>query len=128
MGLLAVQALAGCFLVYLVTASYLPNSAWNWLLVPFNPVMPLVFPSLLGRFGGRASKLTGMLCLVCVLILLGWMVFMLFSPHPLTDPAYIVLAGAYALVLAAEFRSRRWPSCAPCRMGTDMGKSLKKEE
>jgi len=99
----AAQALAGCFFVYLVTASHLPNSCWNWLLVPFNPLVPVVAPlvraSLLGRLVGqeRASKLAR----TSALILVGWVAFMLFAPHAKTDPAYIVLAAALAVVYVA---------------------------
>jgi len=92
--LLVAQGLAGCFFVYLVSASHLPNSGWNWLLVPFNPVMPLVMFM-------RARKYA---CAGVALILLGWVAFMLLAPHAKTDPAYLVIAGAFALVFAKELK------------------------
>jgi len=91
--LLVSQALAGCFFVFLVSASHLPNSGWNWLLVPFNPVMPIV--AVMAQYSWCRVR---WLLLVCVLALVGWVVFMLCSPHAKTDPAYIVLAAAYGLL------------------------------
>ena len=97
---LAVQALAGCFFVYLVSASHLPNSAWNWLLVPFNPVMPAL--ACWRRFRAVRWALGAY-----VAALLNWIVMMLFVPHAKTDPAFIVLGGAMALVYAATVGENR---------------------
>ena len=98
---LAVQAAAGCFFVYLVSASHLPNSAWNWLLVPFNPLMPVLV------FWRRMRAVQGVLrfyagALGC------WIGLMLFVPHAKTDPAFIVLAGALAVVYAGLVGDGRW--------------------
>lgn len=98
---LTVQALAGAGFVFLVSASHLPNSAWNWLLVPFNPLMPLLAavarmaPCGGMAFGGEWATLA---MAASAAVLIAWMAYMLLSPHQLTDPAYIVLAGAYALL------------------------------
>jgi len=100
--LLALQFLAGCFFVFLVAASHLPNSCWNWLLVPFNPLMPAV-AAIAARRACAPYQTWGRLVMGgCALALLGWVVFMLLSPHAKTDPAYIVLVGALVVVYAAQ--------------------------
>jgi len=40
---LTLQMTLGAFLVYLVFCSSLPATTWNWLLIPFNPVTPLLW-------------------------------------------------------------------------------------
>ena len=82
---LAFQSLAGAFVTYLVVFSALPATDWNWLIVPFN-LLPLVL---------WKWRQTWALWVVGVLIL--WEAFMLLHPHRLTDPAYLVLVGAYII-------------------------------
>ena len=86
--LLFVQSIIGLAESYIVFVSDLPASSWNWLVVPFNP-LPLV----LWRW--RRYWAWGF-----VAILLVWEAFMLFSPHQLTDPAYLVIVLAYVVFYA----------------------------
>ena len=83
--LVALQAAAGCFFLYLMTASRLPTSSWNWLIVPFNP-LPLVFWRWRRRWGRWAAAGLAV-----------WAVAMLAAPHQLTDPAFVVLALGFAV-------------------------------
>jgi len=88
--LLVSQAVLGAFLSYLVFFSSLPATTWNWLLIPFNPV-PLAF-----------WKWREKWALLFVLVIVGWLGFMILSPHKLTDTAFLLLAGALALVYVKE--------------------------
>lgn len=87
---LLVQTAIGALLVHLVCFSTLPATDWNWLLIPFNP-LPLVF------WKWRAKW-----ALCFVLVIVGWLGFMILSPHKLTDTAFLLLAGATALVYVRE--------------------------
>lgn len=82
---LTMQSLLGLFLTYMICFSNLTAMGWNWLIVPFNP-LPLVF------WKWRKTWALGFLG---VLVL--WEAFMIFAPHRMTDPAYLVLVGAYIL-------------------------------
>jgi len=82
---LAFQSLAGMFFTYLVAFSNLPATDWNWLIVPFN-LLPLVFWKWRKKW---ALGFAGVLLL--------WEAGMIFYPHRLTDPAYLVLVAAYIL-------------------------------
>ena len=84
--LLILQLGLSAFMTYLVCFSRLPCTHWNWLIVPFN-LLPLIF------WKWRAKWALGF-----VLVLLAWEVFMLVSPHRLTDSAYLVLVPAYMLI------------------------------
>lgn len=94
-GMLPLQALAGCFFIYLTSASELPTSNWNWLIVPFNP-LPLVFWRWRRRWAWAYAA---------VLVL--WEAFMIFSPHQLTDPAYLVITLAYIVFFVRVGRTER---------------------
>ena len=85
---LAFQSLLGLFLTYMVCFSNLTAMGWNWLLVPFN-LLPLVF---------WKWRKTWALWFAGVLVL--WVIGMIAYPHRLTDPAYLVLVGAYVLMYA----------------------------
>ena len=93
--MLACQFAAGVFFVYLMTASKLPTAAWNWLVVPFNPVMPILAGLAHFRRGVFAARVLP--CVFAAVIAL-WAGFMIFAPHALTDPAWIVTALAYAVI------------------------------
>ena len=80
---LLLQAFAGIFFAYLVFFSSLPATGWNWLIVPFNP-LPLVFWRWRRWWAWPFA-----------IMLFAWEAFMLLSPHQLTDPAYLILVGAY---------------------------------
>lgn len=92
---LAVQALLGIFLCYLVFGSSLPATTWNWLLVPFNP-LPLVF-----------WKWRRYWALPFAAVLAAWVAFMVFAPHQLTDWAYVVLAGGFAVLYVGIWNRAR---------------------
>ena len=79
------QTLCGLFFTYLVAFSGLPATDWNWLIVPFN-ILPLVFWRWRQKW---AMAFVGLLVL--------WEIGMTVYPHRLTDPAYLVLVGAYIL-------------------------------
>ena len=83
---LALQALFGAGLSYLVFVSDLFGTDWNWLIVPFN-LLPLVFWKWRRKW---ALWFAG--------LLVAWEAFMIFHPHRLTDPAYLVLVGAYIVM------------------------------
>lgn len=82
--LLAFQTAVGVVVIYLIFFSTLCCTEWNWLVVPFNP-LPLIFWKWRRRW---RLPFAG--------IILIWCAFMAFSPHQLTDPAYVVLALAVA--------------------------------
>lgn len=83
---LAFQTVSGAFFTYLVAFSRLPATDWNWLIVPFN-LLPLVFWKWRRKW---ALWFAG--------LLVAWEAFMIFHPHRLTDPAYLVLVGAYIVM------------------------------
>ena len=83
---LVAQSLLGALLTHLVFISDLPATSWNWLIVPFN-LLPLVFWKWRRHWA---------LPFVGVLVL--WELFMLLSPHRLTDPAYLVFVLAYVVL------------------------------
>ena len=85
---LAFQSLCGFFFTYMVVFSNLPATDWNWLIVPFN-LLPLVFWKWRKKW---ALWFAGVLVL--------WEIGMIAYPHRLTDPAYLVLVGAYSLMYA----------------------------
>lgn len=91
--LLSLQTVVGLVQAYIVFVSDLPASDWNWLLIPFNP-LPLLFWHWRRYW---AWPFVG--------VLVVWEVFMLLSPHQLTDPAYLVLALAYVLFYAKVARN-----------------------
>jgi len=119
--LAAVQFLAGCFFCYMIGFSGLPATSWNWLVVPFNPLMPVVLGVLLWTRWSppRQEKWIAALGWSCVLILLGWIAFMVFSPHMRTDPAYIVLAAALAVVYVALISGDGLYRIMRCRNNSD---------
>ena len=88
MAFLMFQSLFGAALAYLVFVSDLFGTNWNWLIVPFN-LLPLVFWHWRQKW---ALWFAGLLVL--------WEAGMLFYPHRLTDPAYLVLVGAYIVMYA----------------------------
>ena len=104
------QSLAGTFFTYLVAFSNLPATSWNWLIVPFN-LLPLVLWKWRKKW---ALWFAGVLVL--------WEIGMIAYPHRLTDPAYLVLVGAYVLMYArigwkwnrAAEPASGGPRSAPC--------------
>ena len=82
---LVFQSLLGLFLTYMVCFSNLTAMGWNWLIVPFN-LLPIVFWKWREKW---ALWFAG--------LLLAWDALMIFYPHRMTDPAYLVLVAAYIL-------------------------------
>jgi len=82
---IAFQSLLGLFLTYMVCFSNLTAMGWNWLIVPFN-LIPIIFWKWRTKW---ALWFAG--------VLLAWEAFMIFHPHRLTDPAYLVLVAAYVI-------------------------------
>ena len=85
---LALQSMLGLLMTHLLVVSNLPATSWNWLIVPFN-LLPLVF-----------WKWRKKWALAFAAVLLVWEAGMALSPHQLTDPAYLVIALAYAVFYA----------------------------
>lgn len=79
--LLTLQSLLGVMLAYLVVFSSLPATDWNWLIVPFNP-LPLIF-----------WKWRRYWALPFAAVLAGWVLWMIFAQHQMTDWTFVVLAG-----------------------------------
>jgi len=76
----------------MVCFSNLTAMGWNWLIVPFN-LLPLVF---------WKWRKTWALWFAGLLVL--WEVGMIFYPHRLTDPAYLVLVAAYIIFYISTAR------------------------
>ena len=87
---LVLQSAVGAFLAFLVFFSSLPATDWNWNIVPFNP-LPLV----LWRW--RRFWSVPFAAVVAV-----WEASMLLSPHALTDPAFLVFAAAFCIVVCRD--------------------------
>lgn len=83
--LLGLQSCAGILILYLMTASELPTTCWNWLIVPLNP-LPLVF------WKWRRHWALGYAVLIAV-----WIAFVALYPHPLADRACLVVAAAFVV-------------------------------
>lgn len=86
--LLGIQTVLGTAIVYMVFFSSLVCTEWSWLIIPFNP-LPLIF-----------WKWRRWWQLPYCGVLLVWCGFMIFWPHQLTDPAYIILTFTLALSYA----------------------------
>ena len=59
-----------------------------WLAIPFNPLI------------GAICKVRRNCALLYAGVLVAWEAFVIFHPHRLVDPAYLVLAWAYILLYA----------------------------
>lgn len=94
---LVVQSVFGAFMSYLLFVSDLPVTSWNWLFVPFN-----LLPALFWKWRRKWA-----LAFAAILIL--WEAGMIFYPHQLTDPAYLVLVFAY-IVFYFKFALKK-PLC-----------------
>lgn len=79
--LLTIQTLFGLVNVYLVCFSSLCGTEWSWLIIPFNPL-----PLLLWKWRQKWMP-------IYATIIIAWILYMCFSSHSLTDPAFIILAG-----------------------------------
>lgn len=77
----------GLCITYLWLGTDLPHMSWTWLLLLFNPLLPLVF---LTRRGSLLRKLVA--ASVALVICVG-----IFWPHTLMAPEYLQLASVFAL-------------------------------
>lgn len=91
--LLALYAILAVFETYISVFSSLPCAAWNVLLIAFNP-LPIIF--------WKWRKYWG---LPYAAVLVGWAAWVFLAPHLPTDPAFAILAFAYAIVFSSEQRS-----------------------
>ena len=95
----AIVMVLGGFLTYLIAFSALPATDWNWLIIPFNPLSGFV--QLYCTFRGLSPKMR-LVCWVFAFIDAAWVVAMALVPHQMTDPAYLVLALACAVLLTKK--------------------------
>ena len=98
---LVFQSVFGATLSYLVFVSDFFGTDWNWLLVPFN-ILPLLFWKWRKKW---ALYFAGALVL--------WEIGMIAWPYRLTDPAYLVLVGAYIVMYARIGRDALVASAKP---------------
>lgn len=89
--ILALHTSIGCLMLWLLL-SPLPGSEWNWLIVVFNP-LPAVF---------WCWRRYWRWCYVALIVV--WSAAMLLSPHCLVEPAHLILAAAFAVVLLRPLR------------------------
>lgn len=90
--ILGVQSLLGCLILWLLIAP-LPATGWTWLIIPFNPL------PLLCWYWRRFWALP------YAAVIIAWCAAMLASNlwwHILVEPAHIVLALAFSLVLLKQ--------------------------
>lgn len=90
--LLALQTIVGLVNVYLVVFSSLCGTEWSWLLIPFNPL-----PLLLWHWRKKWMVAYGAILVV-------WALCMMFAPHSLTHPCFIILTVA----IAADYMKERF--------------------
>ena len=96
---LGVQTGLGLFIAYLLICSDLPNTNWNWLFVPYNPL-----PLLLWRWRRFWTlPFAGLLAV--------WTLALTCAPHQLTDPAYLPLTLALSIIYA-HLAHRSWKGVA----------------
>lgn len=96
--LLAIQTLLGIVAVWLLFFSTLCCTEWSWLIIPFNP-LPAIF-----------WKWRRHWALPYAIILLIWCAFMLFWPHLLTDPGYIIVALSLSICYFAQYMKFNRPA------------------
>ena len=91
--MLAVAGSAGFVMTYLIFFSSLPCTTWNWLIIPFNILPPLFW------YWRRywALPYAGIILVWC-----GVMAGNFFWGHILVDWSHILLALAFAIVLAKQ--------------------------
>ena len=89
---LGVQILCSLFLIILIWIAYspIPQTDWNWLLVPFN-ILPAI-----------CWKWRKYWALPYAVVLAVWCLVMVFVPHMLVDTTHIILALAFAIVLLKQ--------------------------
>lgn len=88
--LLGSYALFSLFITYMLVLPSLPNTDWNWLIIPFN-ILPAIF--------WYWRKYWALPYAVLILV---WCIAMLCAPHRLVDYAHILMALSFAILLAKQ--------------------------
>jgi len=87
---LSICTLLGLMICYLVVISELPCTNWNWLIIPFNILPAMAWPW---------RKYWGVYYAGTIGV---WLIVMWIIPHRQIDPANILLAFVFALVLIKQ--------------------------
>ena len=85
--MLAVETAFGVLITYLVVFSRLPHTDWNWLIIPYN-----ILPAICWHWRRYWA-------LPYAVIVFLWAMVMMVYPHMLADPAHILFALAFGLIL-----------------------------
>ncbi len=85
--MLVLTTIIGIVETYLVCFTSLPCTQWNWLIIPFN-ILPAVF------WHWRRYWAVPYAAIIVL-----WTITMAMIPHRMTDPACLILALAWAVVL-----------------------------
>lgn len=91
-GILALQTLLGCALVWLWLMP-LPATGWSWLLIPFNP-LPLIFRYWRRYWALPYAVITFLWCVIMTGVTI-W-------GHILVDWPHIILAAAFGIILVKQ--------------------------
>lgn len=85
--ILGLVTVIGTTIVYLVCFTTIPGTQWNQLIVPFN-----CLPAIAWRWRKYWSR-------PYAIIIVLWIIAMIAVPQQLTDPAHLILALSWAIVL-----------------------------
>ena len=85
--MLGIVTLIGLLMTYLVVISTLPCTGWNWLIIPFNPLLAI------------AWKWRKYWALPYAGLLVAWMIGMVVPTHRLVDPSMLILTASWVGVL-----------------------------
>lgn len=88
--LLGLYAVFSLFITYMLVLPSLPNTDWNWLIIPFN-ILPVIC--------WHWRKYWALPYAILILI---WCIAMLCAPHRLVDYAHILMALSFAILLAKQ--------------------------
>ena len=83
---LALQTILGCLVVWMWLMP-LPATGFTWLVVPFNPL-----PVICWKWRDKWAKWY-------VLVVVLWCIGMLCAPHRLVEPAHVIFAVSFGMVL-----------------------------
>lgn len=88
--LLAIYTVFSLLVTYLLVFPSLPNTDWNWLIIPFN-----ILPAICWKWRQYWALPYAVICAI-------WLLVMVCYPHRLIDPAYIPLTLAWIIVLLKQ--------------------------
>lgn len=80
----------GTFIAYTLLLSTLPNTNWNWLIIPFNPLLAILW---------RWRKYWA---IPYAIIVVTWILGMCLYPHTLVNNTYIALAICEIILLTKQ--------------------------